>query len=118
MAHFHYVLLGGTLFAIMAGLYYWFPKMTGRMMNDRLGRWHFWLMFIGFNLTFGPMHIAGMLGMPRRIYTYGKGFGWESWNLLATIGSFILAVSLVIFFYNLTVSWVRGKPAGDDPWDA
>ncbi len=86
VAHFHYVLLGGTLFAIMAGFYYWFPKMTGRMLSERLGRWHFWLMFVGFNLTFGPMHIAGMLGMPRRIYTYRPGFGWESWNLLATIG--------------------------------
>ncbi len=118
VAHFHYVLLGGTLFAIMAGFYYWFPKMTGRMMSERLGRWHFWLMFIGFNMTFGPMHIVGMLGMPRRIYTYRPGFGWGSWNLLATIGSFVLAMSLAIFFWNLIISWRRGKPAGDDPWDA
>jgi len=118
VAHFHYVLLGGTLFAIMAGLYYWFPKMTGRLMSERLGRWHFWLMFFGFNLTFGPMHIAGMLGMPRRIYTYRPGFGWETWNMLATMGAFILAASLAIFFWNLIVSWRRGKPAGDDPWDA
>ena len=118
VAHFHYVLLGGTLFAIMAGFYYWFPKMTGRMMSERLGRWHFWLMFFGFNLTFGPMHIAGMLGMPRRIYTYRPGFGWEHWNLLSMIGALVLATSLAIFFCNLIVSWRRGKPAGDDPWDA
>ena len=112
VAHFHYVLLGGTLFAIMAGLYYWFPKMTGRMMSERLGRWHFWLMVLGFNLTFGPMHIVGMLGMPRRIYTYHRGLGWESWNLLATIGAIVLAASLAVFFWNFAVSCGAGsRPA-------
>lgn len=118
VAHFHYVLFGGTLFAIMAGFYYWWPKMTGRMLSERLGVWQFWLLLIGFNLTFGPMHIAGLLGMPRRIYTYPAGRGWEVWNQLATAGAIVLAVAFLVFFWNLLWSLRRGRPAGDDPWDA
>lgn len=118
VAHFHYVLFGGTLFAIMAGAYYWFPKMTGRMLSERIGRWHFWLQLIGFNLTFGPMHVVGLLGMPRRIYTYPAGRGWELWNVLSTIGAVILAASFAVFLWNVIVSLRRGKVAGDDPWNA
>src|SRR5437764_14006660 len=80
VAHFHYVLFGGSAFGIFAGLYYWFPKMTGRLLSERLGRWNFWLMFVGFNLAFFPMHILGLIGMPRRIYTYPAGLGWDGWN--------------------------------------
>jgi len=118
VGHFHYVLFGGSLFAIMAAYYYWFPKATGRMMDERLGRWHFALMFVGFNLTFFPMHIAGLLGMPRRIYTYSADRGWTLWNQLSTAGALILAVSFAIFFWNLFVSLRRGPASGDDPWDA
>ncbi len=118
VGHFHYVLFGGSLFAIMAGYYYWFPKATGRLMDERLARWHFWLMFVGFNLTFFPMHIAGLLGMPRRIYTYSADRGWTIWNQLSTVGAMILAVSFVFFFWNLLVSLRRGAASGDDPWDA
>jgi len=118
VGHFHYVLFGGSLFAIMAAYYYWFPKVTGRMMSERLARWHFWLMLAGFNLTFFPMHIAGLLGMPRRIYTYSADRGWTIWNQLSTGGAALLAVAFAIFFWNLFVSFRRGSPAGDDPWDA
>ncbi len=118
VAHFHWVLIGGTLFGTFAGIYYWFPKMTGRMLDERLAKWHFWLLYIGFMLTFGPMHISGMLGMPRRIYTYEADRGWEFWNQLTTAGALIQAPSYAIFLWNLIVSWRRGKPAGDDPWDA
>ncbi len=118
VAHFHYVLFGGSLFALMAGLYYWFPKATGRMLNEKLGKLHFWLLFIGFNLLFGPMHISGILGMPRRVYTYQAGQGWEIWNQLSTIGGFIMGVGFAVFFWNLLHSLRRGEVAGDDPWDA
>ncbi|MBI2825449.1 MAG: cytochrome c oxidase subunit I [Planctomycetia bacterium] len=118
VAHFHYVLFGGTMFALMAGFYYWFPKATGRMMSERLGRWHFWLMLLGFNLTFFPMHIAGLMGMPRRIYTYSADRGWTVWNQLSTAGATVLGVAFAIFFWNLFLSLRRGKPGGDDPWDA
>ncbi len=118
VGHFHYVLFGGSLFAIMAAYYYWFPKATGRMLSERLGRWHFWLMLIGFNLTFFPMHIAGLLGMPRRIYTYSADRGWTIWNQLATCGAFVLGLAFAVFFWNLFISLRRGAPAGDDPWDA
>jgi cytochrome c oxidase subunit I len=118
VGHFHYVLFGGSLFAIMAAYYYWFPKMTGRLLSERLARWHFWLMLAGFNLTFFPMHIAGLLGMPRRIYTYSADRGWTIWNQLSTIGAMLLAVSFLFFFWNLFVSWRRGESSGDDPWDA
>jgi cytochrome c oxidase subunit 1 len=117
VAHFHYVLFGGTLFATLAGLYYWFPKMTGRMLDERLARWHFWLLLIGFNLTFGPMHFAGLDGMPRRVYTY-QSARWEIWNQLSTAGAVVQAVAFLFFFWNIYVSLRRGKAAGDDPWDA
>ena len=116
VAHFHYVLIGGALFPIIAGLYYWLPKMTGRMLDERLGRWSFWLTFIGFNLTFFPMHISGLLGQPRRTYTYQEGLGWDSWNLLATIGGFVLALGLLMVLFNWFSSVRRGEPAGIDPW--
>jgi len=118
VGHFHWVLIGGTLFGTFAGIYYWYPKVTGRMMSERLARWQFWLLYVGFIVTFGPMHISGMLGMPRRIYTYEAGFGWEIWNQAATIGALIQVPSYLIFVYNLIVSLRNGKPAGDDPWDA
>jgi cytochrome c oxidase subunit 1 len=118
VAHFHYVLFGGSLFAIMGGFYYWFPKMSGRMLSERLGRWHFALMLIGFNLTFAPMHIAGILGMPRRVYTYAADAGWTIWNRIATVGAFVLLIAFALFFINLLLSSRRGRPAGDDPWDA
>jgi cytochrome c oxidase subunit 1 len=118
VGHFHWVLIGGTLFGTIAGIYYWYPKVTGRMLSERLARWHFWLLYIGFMLTFGPMHVSGMLGMPRRIYTYGAETDWTFWNQMATFGALVQAPSYLIFIYNLLVSLKKGKPAGDDPWDA
>lgn len=117
VAHFHYVLFGGALFGIFAGIYYWFPKVTGRLMNERLGQWNFWVMLIGFNLTFGPMHVVGLDGMPRRIYTYPAGMGWATWNLVETIGAFIIALSVLIFLVNIVQSLKAGEIAGPDPWD-
>jgi cytochrome c oxidase subunit I len=118
VAHFHYVLFGGSLLAIMAGIYYWFPKVTGRLLSERIGKWHFWIMLIGFTLTYGPMHLLGVMGMPRRIYTYAPGLGWTIWNQVSTIGGFIIAVSVVLFFINVFLSLRRGRVAGADPWDA
>jgi cytochrome c oxidase subunit 1 len=118
VAHFHYVLIGGLLFMIFAAIYYWFPKVTGKMLDERLGRWHFWVFMIGFNLTFGPMHMSGVLGMPRRIYSYDPGRGWDVWNLLATLGVLVQAVGILFFLANVVLSLKRGEPAGDDPWDA
>ena len=117
VAHLHYVLFGGSVFAIFAGLFYWFPKITGKLLDDRIGKLQFWVMFIGFNLTFFPMHIVGILGMPRRIYTYGSQFGWDTLNLLETIGAFTIALSVLIFLWNLFVSLRSGEAAGNDPWD-
>src|SRR6476660_740024 len=110
VGHFHWVLIGGTLFGTFAGIHYWYPKVTGRMLSERLARWQFWLLYIGFILTFGPMHISGVLGMPRRIYTYEAGHGWEIWNQLSTIGALIQAPSYAIFVYNLIISYRKGKP--------
>ncbi len=118
VAHFHYVLFGGLVFGLFAGFYYWYPKIFGRMLDERLGKWSFWLMLIGFNLTFFPMHLLGIYGMPRRTYTYDAGLGWTTLNLLATIGAFIIALSVLIFVVNLVVSHQRGRVAGNDPWDA
>src|SRR6516164_3040977 len=118
VGHFHFVLIGGTLFGVMAGIHYWYPKVTGRMLSERLARWQFWLLYIGFLLTFGPMHISGMIGMPRRIYTYDVGHGWEIWNQLSTLGAIIQVPSFAIFVYNIFASLRHGRPAGDDPWDA
>jgi cytochrome c oxidase subunit I len=118
VAHFHFVLIGGILFNIFAALYYWFPKATGRMLSETLGRWHFWLLVIGFNLTFVTLHFAGILGMPRRIYTYPADRGWDLWNLVATLGVPLQAAAVLLFLINVMISLRRGKPAGDDPWDA
>ncbi len=117
VAHFHYVLFGGSIFGLFAGAYYWYPKITGRMLNERLGKLHFWLMMIGFNMTFGPFHILGLQGMPRRIYTYPSNHGWDFWNFVSTIGSFIIAVGILVFIYNMWVTR-RSPEVGDDPWDA
>ena len=117
VAHLHYVFFGGTVFGLFAGIYYWWPKITGRMIGEGLGKLHFWLMFIGMNLTFFPMHFLGMDGMPRRIYTYAADLGWERWNLIATVGAFVIAVSVLVFFVNAVRSVRAGEPAGGDPWD-
>jgi cytochrome c oxidase subunit 1 len=116
VAHLHYVLFGGSVFAMFAAFYYWIPKMTGWQMQRGWGRLHFWLMLIGFNLTFFPMHISGILGMPRRIYTYAAGQGWDLWNLMATVGAFLIAASVLVFLINLFVSARKKDPAGNDPW--
>jgi cytochrome c oxidase subunit 1 len=118
VAHFHYVLVGAIVFMIFAAIYYWYPKMTGRMLDPRLGRWHFWLMVIGFHLTFDFMHIPGLLGMPRQIYTYEPDRGWAIWNQIVSIGGFIQAIAILILVYNLVHSYFRGEEAGPDPWDA
>jgi cytochrome c oxidase subunit I len=118
VAHFHYVIVGGILFCIFAAFYYWFPKVTGRMLSETLGKLHFWLFVIGFHLTFDAMHIPGVLGMPRRIYTYEPGRGWEIWNLIATLGAAIQGLAILIFVANLMLSYFRGPKAGSDPWDA
>jgi len=118
VAHFHYVLVGAILFALFAAFYYWYPKVTGRMMSERLGKWHFWLFLIGFHLTFDFMHIPGMLGMPRRIYTYEAGRGWEMWNMIVSVGAIFQTIGVLVFVYNLVWSYYRGEVAGHDPWDA
>jgi cytochrome c oxidase subunit I len=118
VAHFHFVLVGSLIFTIFGAIYYWFPKATGRMLSDTLGRWHFWLFVIGFNLTFIPLHFAGVLGMPRRIFTYQADRGWDVWNLVATLGVPIQAAAVLLFLINVILSLRRGKPAGSDPWDA
>jgi cytochrome c oxidase subunit I+III len=118
VAHLHYVLLGINVFPVIGGLYYWFPKITGRMTDERLGRWSFWVSFVGFNLAFFPMHLSGLRGMPRRIYTYPADMGWNLANLVTSIGSAVFAVGVLITLYNLVVSRRRGAPAGPNPWDA
>jgi cytochrome c oxidase subunit 1/cytochrome c oxidase subunit I+III len=118
VAHIHYVLIGINLFPVVGAIYMWFPKMTGRMLDERLGRWNFWTMFIGFNLAFFPMHITGLLGMPRRIYTYPEGMGWDWLNLITTVGAFILAFGILLLFINVLVSRRHGVIAGPNPWDA
>lgn len=118
VAHIHYVLIGINVFPVVGAIYYWFPKMTGRMLDERLGKWNFWTMFIGFNLGFFPMHIVGLLGMPRRIYTYGAGFGWTSTNLVISIGAFLFALGVLLLIINVVVSLRRGAVAGPNPWGA
>ncbi len=118
VAHFHYVLMGGSTFAIIGGLYYWFPKMSGRMMSETLGKLSFWMMFIGFWMTFLVQHSLGMEGMPRRIYRYDDSAGWGTQNLVSTIGAFILGVGVLVTMINVIVSLKNGKKAGNDPWQA
>jgi cytochrome c oxidase subunit 1/cytochrome c oxidase subunit I+III len=118
VAHFHYVLFGGSVFAIFAGFYYWFPKFSGRLMSERLGRWHFWMTFIGFNLTFFVQHILGLAGMPRRVFTYPDLPGWATMNLISSIGAFMLGISVLVFIWNIFDSVSNGEIAGDNPWDA
>jgi cytochrome c oxidase subunit I len=118
VAHFHYVLMGGAVFAILAGTYYWYPKMTGRLCNERLGKIAFWVTFIGFNATFFVQHALGLSGMPRRIYTYQPDMGWSTYNLISTIGSYILALGILMSMYNFVRSYKHGKIAGPDPWKA
>jgi cytochrome c oxidase subunit 1 len=117
VAHIHYVLFGGSIFAIFSGIYYWFPKMTGKLLDEKLGKIHFFLTFLGMNITFFPMHFLGLGGMPRRIYTYDSGQGFEFWNLVATFGAVILALSVLSFLHNFAKSVKKGEKAGDDPWD-
>jgi cytochrome c oxidase subunit I len=117
VAHFHYVLFGGSIFGLMAGIYYWFPKFAGKMLDDRLGKWNFWLAFIGFNGAFFPMHFVGLAGMPRRYFTYAEDSGWGPWNLVITLGAFLLAASFVLFLYNVYKTLRHGEKAGNDPWD-
>jgi cytochrome c oxidase subunit 1 len=118
VAHLHYVLIGGAVFPLLGAMYHWFPKITGRMMSEKFGKIGFWFTFIGMNVTFFPMHILGMWGMPRRVYTYLDGLGWNGLNLLATIGAYILAVGVLMFVANAVVSWKSGELAGSDPWGA
>jgi cytochrome c oxidase subunit 1 len=117
VAHFHYVLFGGSIFGLFSGIYYWWPKITGRLLDERLGKWHFWMMLIGFNVTFFPMHFLGLIGMPRRIYTYAPDLGWNFWNLVSTIGAFLIAVSLLFFIANVVKTLRAGTTVGPDPWD-
>ncbi|MEX2237354.1 MAG: cytochrome c oxidase subunit I [Dehalococcoidia bacterium] len=118
VSHIHYVIFGGSVFAVFAGMYFWFPKMTGKFLNESLGKLHFWLMFVGMNLAFMPMHFLGIAGMPRRIATYQEGNGWDTLNLLSTIGAFTIATSILVFLINFVIS-IRGpKIAADDPWEA
>jgi cytochrome c oxidase subunit 1 len=118
VAHLHYVLFGGTVFGIFAGLYYWFPKITGRMYSERLAKWHFWLLFVGFNGAFLPQHMLGLMGMPRRVYTYERGGLFEWYNLVSSVGSFIMGLAILIFLVNAIRSWRGGPRVGGDPWKA
>jgi cytochrome c oxidase subunit 1 len=118
VAHLHYVLMGGAVFPLFGAFYYWFPKLTGRLLGERLGRWHFWLFFIGFNLSFFPMHLLGLRGMPRRVYTYGEAMGWGQLNLAATAGALLIGLSVLLFIINVVRSRRQGALAQDDPWGA
>jgi len=116
IAHFHYIIFGAAVFPIFGGMYYWFPKVTGKLYYERPGQISFWILFVGTNLLFFPMHIVGLLGMPRRNYTYPGGLGWGIYNLLETIGGYITGVGILLLLWNLFVSYRRGAPAGNDPW--
>jgi cytochrome c oxidase subunit I len=118
VAHLHYVLIGINVFPVMGAVYFWFPKMSGRMLDEQLGRWNFWISFIGFNLAFLPMHLTGLLGMPRRVYTYHEGMGWDTLNMITSVGSFVFAVGVLLLFVNVWKSLKAGVRAGDNPWDA
>ena len=116
VAHLHYVLLGGAVFPLFGAIYYWFPKYTGRLMDERLGQWNFWLFFIGFNVAFFPMHLLGLYGMPRRVYTYPADMGWGTMNLISTLGAVLIAISMLLFLINVVRSWRKGTSAANDPW--
>jgi cytochrome c oxidase subunit 1 len=118
VGHLHYVLFGGTVFGVFAGLYYWFPKITGRMYSEALAKWHFWLLFVGFNATFLPQHMLGLMGMPRRVYTYERHGLFEWYNLISSIGAFVMGVGILIFLVNAIKSWRTGPRVGGDPWVA
>jgi len=118
VAHFHYVMFGGSMMGIFAGIYYYYPKITGRLLSEKLGSWHFWLTFIGMNLTFFPMHFSGLMGMPRRIYTYDAGQGWTRFNEISTAGAAILIIGTAFFVWNFLSSYRKGAIAGNDPWKA
>jgi len=121
VAHFHYVIFGGALFGFLGGFYFWWPKVFGYMLNEKLGKWHFWLTLVGFNLTFGPMHILGLQGMSRRIQTYRDGYGFNFWNMVASIGAFIILIAFLVFAWNIVYSKRKAPslpPPGPDPWDA
>jgi len=117
VGHFHFTLIGGLVFGLFAGMYYWFPKATGKLLCEKLGRWHFWLFVIGFETTFIPMHFLGILGMPRRIYTYAPDRGWDFWNLISSLGVIAQAAAIALFIWNVVDSIRSGEKAGDDPWD-
>jgi cytochrome c oxidase subunit 1 len=117
VAHFHYTLFGGVVFAIFSGLFYWWPKMFGRTLNEKLGKWQFWILFVSFNVTFFPQHLLGLEGMPRRIYTYSHE-SWEGYNMTSTIGSYVMGVALLLFFWNVVLTTRRGPRVGNDPWQA
>jgi cytochrome c oxidase subunit I len=117
VAHLHYVFFGGSVFGVFAATYYWFPKMTGRKLNEPLGKVHFWIHFIGFNLTFFPHHLLGLSGMPRRIADYADRPDWVIWNVVSTVGAFMIAVSILPFLINVVASLINGERAGDDPWE-
>ncbi|HWH18470.1 MAG TPA: cytochrome c oxidase subunit I [Allosphingosinicella sp.] len=118
VAHFHYVLIGGAVFPLLGALTYWFPKITGRMMSEVIGKVNFWMIFLGFQIAFFPMHISGIMGMPRRVYTYPAGLGWETTNLISTVGAFVVALAVLLFVLNAVTSLFRGRIAGPNPWDA
>jgi heme/copper-type cytochrome/quinol oxidase subunit 1 len=118
VAHLHYVLIGINVFPVLGAVYFWFPKMSGRLLDERLGRWNFWIAFIGFNLAFLPMHLTGLWGMPRRIYTYKDGMGWDTLNMITSVGSFVFAVGVLLLFVNVLKSLKSGARAGNNPWDA
>jgi cytochrome c oxidase subunit I+III len=118
VGHLHYVLIGGVAFPIFAGVYFWFPKFTGKLLDERLGKWNFWLLFVGVNVTFFPMHQVGLMGMPRRVYTYEAGQGWAIFNLISTIGVFVIAAGIAVFIWNVVRTLRRGEPAEDNPWGA
>jgi heme/copper-type cytochrome/quinol oxidase subunit 1 len=118
VAHLHYVLIGINVFPVVGAIYYWFPKFTGRLLNEPLGYWNFWVMFVGFNLCFFPMHWVGLLGMPRRVYTYPAGMGWDASNLVISLGALVFAAGVMLLLINVAVSLKRGRPAGANPWDA
>jgi cytochrome c oxidase subunit 1 len=118
VAHMHYVLFGGTVFGVFAGVYYWFPKITGRMYDERLARIHFWLLFVGFNMAFLPQHLLGLMGMQRRIYTYSQGGLFEWYNLISSTGALLMGVAMLVFLWNAVASWRSGRRVGPDPWEA